>query len=315
MRYSFVSVAVATAWLAACSASAPHQDDALANSASQPEVIEDVVYGHKFGLAMTFNVFRPPEPNGAGVIFVNSAGFRSPFEEFITSDATPRRLMTDDELEDVNAYGLEFSPRPLLSRGFTVFDVRHGSIPRFQVPEIVTDMRRAVRYIKHHASEFGVDSDRLGLWGGSAGGYLSLMLGAGSELGNEGATDDFELGPGDVAAVVSYFPFTDLLRFVPDGPRPIDPSSGLNFDRDLYQAYSPISYASPDDPPILIIHGDQDELVPIIQGRSMYEALLASGVTTEFIVIQGAGHGFYDSDADRAAAEMVAWFEQHLGSG
>ena len=58
--------------------------------------------------------------------------------------------------------------------------------------------------------------------------------------------------------------------------------------------------------------GDQDALVPIEEGRSMHKALAAAGAPTEFIVIAGAGHGFQSSNADRAAAEMISWFERHL---
>ena len=275
-------------------------------------IIEDEVYGHKLGLAMTFNVFRPAESNGAGVILINSGGWRSPFEDFVTDDGEERRLMTRAELDELDARWGEFSPHPLLDRGYTVFEVRHGSSPRFVVPEIVADLRRAVRYIRLHAAEYGVDSARLGAWGGSAGGHLSLILGTTSEIRNEGGEGSVEAGSGQLAAVVSYFPVSDILRFVTDAPERLAQFPALQFDQESYAAYSPLHFASADDPPTLIIHGDEDALVPIVQGESMYEALSAAGVTTQFIVIPGAGHGFLAEDADRAAAETVAWFEQHL---
>ena len=71
--------------------------------------------------------------------------------------------------------------------GFTVFAVRHGSSPLFKVPDAVDDVRRATRYIKANAREWGVDPDRLGVFGGSAGGHLSLMLGTTGDAGDPSA--------------------------------------------------------------------------------------------------------------------------------
>jgi dipeptidyl aminopeptidase/acylaminoacyl peptidase len=86
----------------------------------------------------------------------------------------------------------------------------------------------------------------------------------------------------------------------------------MRFDRGLYPDYSPIRFASADDPPILILHGDQDDQVPIEEGRTMHETLIAAGAESSFVVIEGAGHPFMGAEADRAAAEMVAWFARHL---
>src|SRR5207245_7185856 len=114
-----------------------------------------VIYGRKYGTALTMDVFTPKtDANGAAIIFVVSGGFYS------SHDAI-----------NVNAV------KPFLRRGYTVFAVVHGSQPRFQVPEIVQDMNRAVRFMRFHAKEYGVDPTRFGVTGASAGGHLSLMLG------------------------------------------------------------------------------------------------------------------------------------------
>ena len=113
----------------------------------QPSVTTDVVYGHKDGLALTFDVHRPAQPNGAGVISIVSGGYQSSVEmsRLIAQGAYP----------------------PLNDRGFTVFAVRHGSSPRYPMSEIVADTRRAVRFIRQHAREYGVDPDRIGVFGSS----------------------------------------------------------------------------------------------------------------------------------------------------
>ncbi len=75
---------------------------------------------------------------------------------------------------------------------------------------------------------------------------------------------------------------------------------------------SPVTFASEGDPPTLIIHGDQDRVVPIQQGRLMRDVLHSAGVTTELIVIEGAGHGFSGQDAQTGRAATLEWFERYL---
>ena len=81
-----------------------------------------------------------------------------------------------------------------------------------------------------------------------------------------------------------------------------------------YKQFSPIYFTSNDDPPTLIIHGDKDDNVPIIQGESMHQALLKAGVKSKFVTIPGAGHGFFNEDINKATMEMLSWFETHLAA-
>ncbi|HEU5186187.1 MAG TPA: prolyl oligopeptidase family serine peptidase, partial [Gemmatimonadaceae bacterium] len=76
-----------------------------------------------------------------------------------------------------------------------------------------------------------------------------------------------------------------------------------------------IRFVSPGAAPSLIVHGDADRVVPIVEGETMYEALAKAGVPASFIRIEGAGHRFDGADFSRANAEMVSWFEQHLREG
>ena len=174
-----------------CSVSAPVIGDAQA-TARQPPVTMDVVYGHKDGLALTFDVHRPARPNGAGVISIVSGGWQSSVEM--------GRLIAQNY-------------PPLNEKGFTVFAVRHGSSPRYPMSAIVADMRRAVRFIRQHAGEYGVDPNRIGVYGGSAGGQLALLLGTTADSGDPSASDAVLRESSRVAAVVAYFPPTDLSRW------------------------------------------------------------------------------------------------------
>jgi len=267
---------------------------------AQVETIPDVVYGHKDGLALTFDVLKPKaNANGAAVIIMVSGGWVSPY-------SPPQQAAA--RFKD------------LLDKGFTVISVRHGSSPKYFIPEIVSDVRRAVRFIRYNAKQWGVDPNRLGVFGGSAGGHLALVLGTVSDNGDPYAKEDFMKESDRVASVVAYFPPVDL-RPLARGVNP--PRNGgvpdrfpaLNFEKEKAPDYSPIVHVSSDDPPTLLIHGDKDDLVPVNNSKIIYEAFQKNNVKTQLIIIEGAGHGFRGEDAKRANAAMVLWFEQTLLKG
>ena len=261
--------------------------------AQEVTVTPDVVYGHKYGMALTFDVFTPADANGAAVLNMVSGGWRSAWRPHARSQRQYQAL---------------------LDAGFTVLAVRHGSSPKFVLPEIVPDVRRAVRYIKINARGLGVDPNRLGVWGGSAGGHLSLMLGTASDEGDSSAEDAVLRAGNRVAAVVAYYPPVDLRPLA----RGIDPEVGntrfpaLNFDPSDAASVSPIVHVSADDPPTLLIHGDADGLVPVSNSHEMYAALQEHGVKSKVIIIPDADHGFRGADAELAMTALVDWFVQHL---
>jgi dipeptidyl aminopeptidase/acylaminoacyl peptidase len=243
-------------------------------------IIPDVVYGHKAGMALTFDVFQPVDSaNGAGIIHVVSGSWVS------------RYYLPDSALANYMS---------LLDEGYTVFALRHGSNPYFKLPEAVEDIKRGSWYIHDNAARFNVDSLRLGIFGGSSGGQLSLMAALSGEKH-------------PVSAVVAYFPPADL-RGVPDLIKAFVPA--LDFDTTLAASVSPVTFASPDDPPVLLIHGDKDFVVQPWQSEKMYEALQANNVISRLVIYEGMGHGnlygakgeFYE-DAHR---EMLDWFKQYL---
>lgn len=302
--------------LTGCAAGEP--DEAVVSDASprQVQIDADVVYGHKFGMALTFDVYHPAEPNGAGVIIVNSGGYVSPAVTFHTEEDGQYHLLDDSDLVP-----FQFSARLLVENGFTVFNLRHGSSPKFVLPEIVADVRRAVRVIRDVAPDYGVNPERLGLWGGSAGGHLSLLLGASPEIGPQDAVDGNAPIEARVAAVVAYYPPSDLeawrvevARFTSEewGQELLTVFPAMDYPPERDRELSPVHYATADDPPTLIIHGDQDRLVLLSHGQLMYDALLEAGATSELIVVEGAGHGFEGEDIDLALAQSLAWFQRYL---
>lgn len=263
--------------------------------AEDVQITPDVVYGHKLGLAMTFDEFRPAEnANGAGVLFMVSGGW---YSNWTPAERTQPLF------------------KPLTDKGFTVFAVRHGSSPRFSIPEAVDDVRRSVRYIRANAEKLGVDPNRLGVYGASAGGHLSLMLGTASDEGDPKAVDPVLRASDRVQAVVALVAPTDLQIMVwkaPDHLPAYNNFPALNLELDEAATYSPLLHVSPDDPPTLLIVGDQDQLVPMKHSADIQAAFQEKKVTSQLIVLEGAGHGFGGQDAVRASREMVAWFEKHL---
>jgi len=262
-------------------------------TASEPAVTPDVVYGHKAGMALTYDVLRPGEANGAGVLFLVSGGWFSFYFDPHSATALP---------------GMGSRFQALLDAGFTLYLVRHGSAPWFKVPEAVGDVERAIRHIRAHAAEHEVDPERLGVMGDSAGGHLSLMLGTRGEDGRETSRRPEVRAGSRVRAVVASFPPVDLRGIV----GPSDSFPALDFDSDRAAAVSPVLHATDDDAPALLLHGDRDRLVRLRQSELMKAALEEVDVDVELIVFEGAGHGFQGEQARRATAATVDWFRKYL---
>jgi acetyl esterase/lipase len=200
--------------------------------------------------------------------------------------------------------------RELVDDGYTLFIVRHGSAPQFKVPEAVADVRRAARFIRLNAKKYYIDPERIGVCGGSAGGHLSLMLGTTGDDGTKDAPDEVDRTASRVAAVVAYFPPVDLREWV--GPN--DQFPALEFDPQLAESVSPVLQVTPDDPPMLLVHGDKDDLVKLDNSERILAELKKQKVPCDLVVIEGAGHGFPGDQGKRAATALIAWFDKHLAA-
>lgn len=264
-------------------------------SAQTPRLTPDVVYGHKFGMALTLDVFEPAgESNGAAVLFMVSGGWYS-------------QWMPPEKMAPMFV--------PLTNRGFTVFAVRHGSSPKFTIPEIVDDVRRAVRFVRSKADDFAIDPERFGVYGASAGGHLSLMLGTTADEGDPEAEDPVLRHSSRVQAVVALMAPTDIKRAAHGAKERLpayDKYPALDIDRETAATVSPLDFVTPDDAPTLLIAGDKDTLVPIAHSEDIHAEFQRVNVPSKLSVVEGAGHGFTASQTIRAAQEMCDWFEAHL---
>ena len=277
------------------------------------KLIKDVVYGHEFGMAMTFDVYIPSKPNGAGVILTNSGGWESPYDTFKIQDNGTYRFATDEEMTKSETYHI-LSPKKLVLNGYTVFEVRHGSRRKFEMSEIVSHVRRAVRFIKHNSLDYGVDKTRLGLWGGSASGHLSLLIGLSPEVPLFDAKLDWEKNHADVAAIAVFAAPSDLGKMVLNNPKTWGKRAFLKLSTEQYREFSPVNYASKNDPPTLIMHGDIDKTVPFIQGELMYSKLQEEEVKSNFIEFENTSHSPTIGQASKGVDEALAWFDKHLNN-
>ncbi|MGC4043019.1 MAG: alpha/beta hydrolase [Armatimonas sp.] len=271
------------------------QDDA-------PTRVRDVIYGRKLGVVTTMDVFKPAKPNGIGVIFMVSGGWVSSHEGI------------NPELAKI-----------FTSRGQTVFMVVHGSQPKFTLPEILQDIHRSVRFIRTHAAEYGVDPNRLAISGASAGGHLSLMMGAYGGPGDPKAADPIDRASSQVQAIGCFFPPTDFLNYGKEGDSAMEISTLKAFwpvftvsdatpkaDRDkLGRILSPIYGVTAKMPPTLIFHGDADTLVPIQQSERLMAKLEELKVPHKLEVRKGKGHGWPEIGQDFIL--IADWFTKYLG--
>jgi acetyl esterase/lipase len=269
---------------------------------AKPDRVEDIIYGRKFGTALTMDIIKPEKPNGYGIVWVVSGGWYSAKEASI-------------------GYGMVADY--FANRGYTVFAVVHGSQPKFIIPEITEDMNRAVRFIRHNAAKYGINPDKIAVTGGSAGGHLSLTLGTQGAKGKADAKDPIDRESSAVQAVACFFPPTDFLNYGKTGEDAVGVGILKNFksafgsradtaeERQKYgREISPVNFVSSNSAPTLIVHGDADLLVPIQQAEVFINSAKKAGVKAELITRPGKAHGWPDVQPDLKA--FADWFDKHL---
>ena len=253
------------------------------------EVREDIVYVERDGVNVSYDVVPATHPNGAAVLLMSSGGWFS-------------------GKQPINRVKQGFGF--LLDAGYTVVPIRHRSAPDYKVPDAVADVQHAVRHVRHHADDYGIDAARMAVMGFSSGGHLTLMISLDSDDGAATeTTDPVSNTANHVAAGIAYFPPVDLKNIV--GPNERFPA--LDFEPSLASSVSPIDFVDAEDPPILLLHGTADELVPLTNSTRMHESLSNVGAESQLSIFEGAGHGFREpADQERARKEILEFLASHL---
>lgn len=264
-------------------------------------VQQGIVYTQRHGHALTLDVVRPEHPSGIGILVMVSGRWKS----------DPRKFRP-------------WLAASFLRQGHTLIAVSHLSQPEASVMEIVEDVRHAARFVRHHAKEYGIDPGRIGVFGGSSGGHLSLMLATAGDGGDPAAADPVGRESSAVQAAAVFYPVTDLLNLGPstenlhDGgpPKSFRNAFGAAAAADLTawkvvgRDVSPIYHITRDLPPVSIAHGDADTLVPLDQSLRFQQRAAELGRPVELTIRPGCKHGWPTMIWD--ACLFAHWFTAHL---
>lgn len=214
-----------------------------------------------------------------------------------------------------------YGPMEYLKSGYAGASLNYRLSQHAIFPAQIEDVKAAVRWLRANAETYRIDPNRFAAWGSSAGGHLVAMLGTTGDIAEFEVGENLEVSS-RVQAVVDYFGPTDFLQMdahrLPDGlvhDAPDSPESKLvggpiQEHKDRVARANPITYVSKNDSPFLIIHGDQDKLVPYHQSVLLNDALEAAGVSVTFYKVEGGGHGWF---RDPKVPELTKTFlEKHL---
>lgn len=188
--------------------------------------------------------------------------------------------------------------------GFVVASVKHRASFVAPFPAFLQDVKSAIRFLKKNAQKYGIDPSRVAIWGDSSGGHTSLMTGFTADMPQFKTEDNAEISDA-VNVVVDFYGPTDLTK-INDGPRnPIFTADKDHIPEDILfggcvlehpeiaQVGNPMNYVTTEKqiPPVLIVHGDWDSMVPFNQSVILYEHLRKCNKTVEFVKVVGAEHG------------------------
>lgn len=277
--------------------------------------MEEIIYGRKDGMALTMIKMVPKEnAKGKAIVSVVSGNWISGYK------------MIKKASRNADTY---------LKGGYTVFLIIHGSQPKYAIPDVISDLRRAIRFIKYNAVAYHIDSSHIGITGSSSGGHLALMAALKDDDKNIKGNDPVDQVSSRVQAAAVFFPPTDFLNWgvasnkvqkeiiIRAGVAGAFDFKTMNESLGIYESIkddstnyaiaktvSPIYMVSADDPPVMIIHGDADPIVPLQQSVSIIKELQTAGVKNDLIIKQGGSHGWRNMDVEEQ--KFVNWFDKYL---
>jgi acetyl esterase/lipase len=267
------------------------------------EIQRDLVYKRINGRALGLDLYSPSKPSGPlpVIIWLHGGGWSKGRKE----GHSPAVTLVDD--------------------GYAVASVDYRLTGVAPFPAQIEDCKAAVRWLRANASKYNLDPDRIGVWGFSAGGHLAALLGtSGGVKELEGNGDNMSYSSRVQAVCVVSGP-GDLLQLYRDATGPsgaemnpkvkpaLEALIGVPVEENKTKAMaaSPISYVSKDDPPFLIIQGENDVTVPVSLTQSFFAALEAAGVDATLEIDTGRGHGVGGPKFEPMIKEF---FDKHLRS-
>jgi acetyl esterase/lipase len=183
--------------------------------------------------------------------------------------------------------------RGMTAQGYLVVSINYRLYPAGKFPNMIEDVKCAIRSLRAHASEYRLDPEHIAAIGSSAGGHLVSLLGTSDESAGWDVGEYLDQSS-RVQAVVAMAPVTDLSRNFPNVD--IETMKRVGFGEHNVAQASPITYVTADDPPFLLIHGERDTLVPYEQSQLMYDRLVQTNIPAQLVIVKNAGHSFVASD-------------------
>ena len=259
-------------------------------------LLYDVPYGEADGEALLLDLVRPdpmPPAPAPALVWIHGGGW-----EF-----------GDKRVDPSETIGSIF-----IQSGFVGLSINYRLSGQAIFPAQIHDAKAAIRWLRANAGDLGVDPDRIGVWGHSAGAHLAALLGTSGDIPDlEGECGSPEFSS-RIQAVVAIASPSDFLAIPPDWPHeePRCASTKLVGGRleerlDLVRMANPITHIRAGAPPFLIIHGEDDEIVPIVQGSLLYDALVQSGTDATFVRLPKTNHMLESSELGIARRE--AWID------
>jgi acetyl esterase/lipase len=273
-------------------------------------VIDAIVAEHPGYRPLTLDVFRPDvgEPPYPLVIWVHGGAWRFGGNKQDGPQLAPARI--GDRIR---------------AAGYALARVTYRLSGEAAFPAPLHDVKAAVRWLRHHAGDLELDQSRFAVWGESAGGHLAALVALSGDDPAVAGTGVVQGVSDAVRAGVIWYAPSNLLTMAaqnhPEGLQdhdaPDSPESRLvggpvqELPKESAAA-SPVNYVSPDAPPLLVVHGEQDRIVPVGQSRELYERLAAVGAPAELRIVPGADHCFVGADLAPLVQEGLTFLDRSL---
>jgi acetyl esterase/lipase len=265
-------------------------------SAAEIVFEQGIEYSNPDGQHLQLNLARPKQQPSAGpaVLCIHGGGFRAGNRD--------------------RWNGL---CQQLAERGYVAATVTYRLAPQYQFPAAVHDVKAAVRWLRANGAKYGIDPERIGVVGDSAGGHLAQFLGVTAGVAPFEGTGGNAEQSSAVACVVNYYGPSD---FTKSYAKSVDASEvlplflggDLEHARRRHIEASPLYWVTPQAAPTLLLHGTKDPYVALEQAQWIFDRLKAAEVEVQLLELQDAGHGFKGADAQRAEQAMFEFFDKHL---
>lgn len=187
---------------------------------------------------------------------------------------------------------------PLLDRGFAMASLDYRLSQDAIFPAQIEDCKAAIRWLRANAARYNLNPHRVGVWGESAGGHLAALLGAAARVAAWDRRGGHQAYSSHVQAVCDWFGPSDLVQLgitanhqAADSPEARLLGGPVQANQEQAIQANPITHITPEAPPFLIMHGEQDDVIPVGQSELLHRALLKAGVESTLMIIPGMGHG------------------------